>query len=940
MHEIIDLDAPAHIRNHAELAAEVERLLASLGDIGDVGPSPAGRAVLTGWTARDVEHRPAAPASVPDDELFPVSLPHTVEAAFVHLRCRVPADLVAGERPVLCVGAADYEAWVYVDGVLRAEHSGYFAPFDVALTAADRSGFQLDIVTRRARESFRWTGESEAPNHGDAHGKGLGSVCGDAVAAGAGLLQPVWIEHRPATRIAQHRVVAGADGVVRVEVDLESADSEDPAPGALHLLAEILEGDDVVGSSAVTAARQGRTVLDVSVVDPHPWSPADPHLYRLRLAVVVDGELRDEVSGAVGLRTIERRDDGSLLLNGAPLYLRGTTTIGCFWDAAWSGDADAVLRQLLVVKALFGNTIRVHVSVLPDLFYACADRVGILVYQDAPLQWHCFEPRKDDLDAELDQIRELAVGIRNHPSVALVSVPNEMHMDIPFHDSDLEFVARAHAVLESDGPQAVLLQDWGGEGRARVAHQALHDYPGYFHHTPEAGSGVTDWGGARLDPGVRAIVSEYGGGAVPSWEAMLQSRAAAERRGEPFTLPDTPDGPWTAEEGVFAQTGELLDNHQRMVGWQPSFAAYHAASQAVQARVLTAQTGRIRRDRARTSGVIHHYLQNPAPHFYNPWVDLHVIDSAGHLTGGFDALREAMRPVALDVLGLPYRAYADSDLRAELWVYSDLAVATVGRLVWSWSADGHVVDAGTTDLTIGADSSTLVVELALRAPSAGGGARLSVALEIEDVRWTESEVTVGVHNQPETLPEPVAVLGDVAGFAERTASWLPNVETFSTAGEATSVVVTPDVALEDEVVAQLRAFARTGGRVVLLERSAADDLRWVSRRIPVGVAVNQIDGLASVDMSMVSTGLTSEDLSRWATPDGRVIDAPLVSTDRRGAPIWARSGHRLQLAALQEFDQEPGTVFLCQLLVWSTLGREPSAARVLRALLTTPYRPL
>jgi hypothetical protein len=938
--ELLDFDAPARVSTADELAAEVARLRDRVPRAPRLGEPSVERVVLPldDWRARDCGSHPLDPGSTPAEDLSPVRLPHTTTAPFVHLRHELELGDGLGDRPVLHLEAVDYEASVYVDGRLEATHRGYFAPFEVSLDGLEPGRHQVDVIARRAEDRYQWSGESEALNFGDAHGKGLGSVVADAVTAGAGILGRTWVECRPPVRIDRWHFRGAPSGAVEVDVELDG-----PA-GAVGVTVTAVLRDDSgtevtrVSSEPTTAGFEEAVHLSASVAAPRAWSPADPHLYVLVLQVHLDGQLVDEVRRAVGLRSIERLDDGSLLLNELPLFLRGTTSIGCLWSAGWSGDTEAVIRQLLVVKALFGNTIRVHVHVLPELVYACADRVGVLIYQDAPLQWHCFEPRRTELDAELVQAAELAVHVRNHPSVVVLSLTNEMHMAVPFHDSDSEYVERSAALTRSLVGSVVLYQDWAGPTRPRCLPQAFHDYPGYFYHCTTADDSVLDWAGE----GVRAVISEYGGGAIPSWKAIRDSQRAHVARGEDFPVPEAPSGRWTAEEGVLAPTGEMLDSHQRLVGWRGSFEEYRRSTGCAQARLLTYQTGRMRRDRHRVTGVIHHYLQNPAPYFYNPWVDLHVIDSAGEPTAGFDALREAFRVVGVDVLGVPARCYSGSTLNATVWCYNDLAVPVDVTLEWQWvDAAGAVLDKGHHSTTLAGAHSVAVASPSLQTPPGPADVALRVDVLVDGRPWTIRTERTSVH--PPALPwgGAVAVLGDVDGLSERAGDWLHGLVGWEGPGTAApAVVVTPATELDDAEREALRAFVAGGGRAVLLERPKLETLDWLSPKSPAVVAAGQVNETAAVDISMRWTGLTTDDLSRWATGDGRVVTDPLVTMDRRGTPVWARCGHRLQMAAIQEFTVGRGTFIVCQMHVWDALATEPMAARVLRHMLDAPFRPL
>lgn len=934
-HELVDHRAAAHIRTRDELDAEVARIRASMA-VTEIEADWPRRTSVTVETVllRALDAPPNDVDISGDGEFAPVALPVASVDAYLHLRARIdPVDHPDAAHAVLRLRRADYEATVHLDGVQVATHTGYIGPIDVAYDAT--AAHQVDIIIRRARDAYRWSGESEGVNLGDAHGKGLGSRVDDAVTAGAGLAG-LTVELRPSVRLDDVIVRGAASG--EITVDLSTFD----APAGARASVTLSDADGIALWRDSADATAGSIRVSGKVEGIRPWSPADPTLYRVDVRLEVGGDVVDERVLPVGFRTVERLPDGSLTFNRAPLTLRGTTTIGCMWEEAARGDDEAIIAQLLAVRALFGNVLRVHVAVADSRLYDLADRYGVLIYQDGPYQWHCFEPRRDELDAELDQVIELSRHLQNHPSVVVASVPNEMHMKDPFHDSDIEFVTRAAGILAERLPDVIHLQDWSGGTRPKVLPQAVHDYPGYFYATTGARTGVLDdAANEQLDPDVRVIVSEYGGGAVPSWEAMVATQQAHLARGESISLPADASGRWSSEASLYEPTGEMIRMHQRVVGWRGSFDEYRDASGAAQARVLRRQTGRLRRDRARVTGVIHHYLQNPGHLMYNPWVDLHVIDNAGELTGGFDALRDALRPIGLEVLGLPARTYAERPLQADVWIYNDLAEETPVQISWTWEVEGRTIESRDAGLIAPADDSVLALSVQVAAPTvtAPTTATLRCVVSVGGRRWVSSEDAVTVLPPEQVRPGAVQVLGDLEALSARAGTWLPDLAPMSDDSTA-PVIVTPDVPLAPDTIARLDAAVQACRTVILLERQPGDDLSWVSRGIVSAVTREQPVEVANVELSLSDTGLTTDDLSRWATEDGRVLSHPLMGIDRRGTTAWARCGHGLQLMALQESARGGGLVLVCQLLVWTTLEQEPNAARVLRAMLDAVYRPI
>src|SRR5690606_18501319 len=99
---------------------------------------------------------------------------------------------------------------------------------------------------------------------------------------------------------------------------------------------EVLDGDEVVGSAE---GRTGRHLL-ARIEEPKLWSPDSPHLYDLKVSLLRDGNVIDEVTSYAGMRSIEVRPDVSgrniLSLNGEPLFHYGPLDQGWWPDGLYT----------------------------------------------------------------------------------------------------------------------------------------------------------------------------------------------------------------------------------------------------------------------------------------------------------------------------------------------------------------------------------------------------------------------------------------------------------------------------------------------------------------------------------------------------------------------------------------------------------------------------
>ncbi len=124
---------------------------------------------------------------------------------------------------------------------------------------------------------------------------------------------------------------------------------------------------------------------------PHPiaWTPEDPYLYDLKVRLLCDDQVLDEVGSYFAMRKfgLVKDDAGHLrfALNGNPLFLYGPLDQGYFPDGLYTPPSEeAMLFDIEYTKGIGCNMIRKHIKVEPLRWYYHCDRLGMIVWQDMP----------------------------------------------------------------------------------------------------------------------------------------------------------------------------------------------------------------------------------------------------------------------------------------------------------------------------------------------------------------------------------------------------------------------------------------------------------------------------------------------------------------------------------------------------------------------------
>ena len=256
--------------------------------------------------------------------------------------------------------------------------------------------------------------------------------------SGSGIYRHVWLNTTGSVRVPLWGVfvttpdAAKERASVNVAVTVENRES---AAREMAVRVRLLDSGGATAGTAETrqalAPASAATVEQVIVLSgPRLWSPADPHMYRAEVEVLMAGVIADSVSVPFGIRRVEVDAERGLRINGEPVKLRG----GCLHHDNGLLGACAIdraeERRVELMKAHGFNAIRTSHNPPSTAFLDACDRLGMLVMDEAFDQWERQKNAEDyhlsfadwwqrDLDA-------MVLRDRNHPSVIMWSIGNEI----------------------------------------------------------------------------------------------------------------------------------------------------------------------------------------------------------------------------------------------------------------------------------------------------------------------------------------------------------------------------------------------------------------------------------------------------------------------------------------------------------------------------------
>ena len=200
-----------------------------------------------------------------------------------------------------------------------------------------------------------------------------------------------------------------------------------------------------------------------SIKKPRKWSCEDPYIYKVRTQLIVGGKVVDEVETTTGFRDFKFDAKTGFWLNGKNFKLNGVCEhhdLGCLGAAL---NEDALHRKLTKLKAMGVNSIRTsHNPPAPELLNMC-DTMGLIVMDESFDMWRRRKTQNDyarffDEWHERD-LSDLVLRDRNHPSVLMWSIGNEVLEQWSSAEADTLTLEQANLILNAGHDASTLAKE-------------------------------------------------------------------------------------------------------------------------------------------------------------------------------------------------------------------------------------------------------------------------------------------------------------------------------------------------------------------------------------------------------------------------------------------------------------------------------------------------
>ncbi|WP_246369782.1 glycoside hydrolase family 2 TIM barrel-domain containing protein [Saccharibacillus deserti] len=896
------------------------------------------------------------------------------EAGVLRRMVDVPREF-AGRRIVLRLDGVMQQAAVYLDGrKLAAWRDGYL-PLRLDITHGVRAGetHELQVVCAGFDQAVLPSGALKVTG---LTGSWFGYLA-------RGLWQDVWLESLPImaleriairTSVRQNRLdidafvgrleeetlpsgIEKARFTVKLTVRRRDRPDDPPVLAAETSLAawDGEEGEGRPGESEPPRLCQndkrpmsGAASLRLDWSGAELWSPDSPVLYTAELELCAAGETIDRLEESFGFR--EFWSEGPIFrLNGIPLRLRGDSW---HFQGPMQQTEEYVRTWYAMCREVGVNCIRLHAEPYPEYFLRIADETGMLIVDETAIYGSGKSMAADHPDYilnTLEHAERLVLRDRNHPSVILWSVENEMRW-VDGRDEYKRHIPFLIDRMRRLDPTRPIMAE--GDNRLLAREQTEVESRHY-----NIDGTISQW-----DRKVPLTFGEHGG-----WWYICPQNASMYTGMKAYRHTDEAAAGLAEKERLFVEYARRQD-----VSGLSTFNFAHYFMRAMPERDIPLEWNELESPGVKPAFVpaysltLNNGLLPPEYPAYRP-------------NPAFAVMREAFRPAALIAAEYDHSFYDDSPIVRRFDVYNDTLRARDVRIefeakqggytircetirfrqqpaerklaVFQWVPERVVARPGDTACAAGLTESESRESSTGERPLAGSAGEASELIatlyhdgeRVHEVRKIYKIFSAGIKSEPLTLAAECRYLGGEADYAALR-TLLPgcrvaHADDLEHLPEGGLLVIGSRIRDEDGRIERgVRAFAARGGRLLILEQDRFSIGRLtLSRRDFIRAHSGSYD-------HPVLAGFGDEDLMFW-DPELREDGPVPIITAAFEKP--AAGDYRLLLECsagdfgdggdlwtpLLEYRGGRGYMLASQLGLTSRFARVPQAALLLRRLL-------
>ena len=391
-----------------------------------------------------------------------------------------------------------------------------------------------------------------------------------------------------------------------------------------------------------------RQKLHIPISNPKLWNPkgyGEQSLYKLTISAVQNGKVLDSVERSIGFRKVRQSPQGIWMINDQRIQLKGTNYIANQWLSEMKPEDFRRDIQLMLDAHI--NTVRVHAHVTAPDFYRLCDEMGLMVWQDFPLQWG-YQDTPEFHQQAVSQVSDMIRQFGQYTSIIQWTLHNEPPWDADWMKWKYkDYDPQQNKVLDNKLYSAAVALD-KTRPISMISSTKEHPWLGWY-------------SGSWLDyakPTKQATITEFGAQALPDKATLTKIL------GHEPTLPRS-DADWQEWQFHNFQRKETLEIAKVPQG--KTVDEFITNTQQYQARLNQLAAESYRRQAYRPVGALFQFM------LVEDWPSMNwgVVDFWRKPKPGYFALQRAYQPI------LPSLAWSKVDYKVGepvtvgLWTLND-----------------------------------------------------------------------------------------------------------------------------------------------------------------------------------------------------------------------------------------------------------------------------
>jgi beta-galactosidase len=390
-------------------------------------PTATGTTDPAGWSSVNLPHSFEQP-------YWRTNMAQTPYIGWYRRHVTIDTSLILAKKRIFIEFEAAFRVSdVYVNGTLVGTHKGGYTGFSYDITSNIHAGDNVVAV----RLDANWNGQI-APRAGEHIF--AGGIYRDVSLVATDPLHVTWC----GTFVSTPQATAGS-ATVKVKTEIKNDGTAAVNCRVRTIVVDASKTQVTLFESALSVAA-GATTMFVqtsgAISNPHLWSPSSPYLYKVYTEVLNGATAVDNFVSPLGIRSIRWDKDSGFFLNGQHLWLQGCNV---HQDHAGWGDGttnSGSYRDVKLIKDCGMNFIRGSHYPHDPAFYDACDSLGIALWSEMCFwgfpstmgggPWNASSYPTVTADQApfeqnvIDQLKEMIRIHRNHPSVIIWSMSNEV----------------------------------------------------------------------------------------------------------------------------------------------------------------------------------------------------------------------------------------------------------------------------------------------------------------------------------------------------------------------------------------------------------------------------------------------------------------------------------------------------------------------------------